>query len=46
MAVNQLRVVMSVLKEVSEGNIPKAEDYGIKKKFSTIFLMPCKMMVL
>lgn len=32
MAVNQLRVVMSVLKEVSEGNIPKAEDYGIEEK--------------
>ena len=31
-AVNQLRVVMSVLKEVSEGNIPKAEDYGIEEK--------------
>ena len=32
MAVNQLKVVVSVLKEISEGNIPKAEDYGIEKE--------------
>ena len=32
MAVNQLKIVMSILKEISEGNIPKAEDYGIEDK--------------
>lgn len=30
MSVNQLKIVVSVLKEISEGNIPKAEDYGIE----------------
>lgn len=29
MAVNQLKIVISILKEVSEGCIPKAEDYEI-----------------
>lgn len=31
MAVNQLKIVISILKELSEGCIPKAEDYGIEK---------------
>lgn len=32
MAVNQLKIVVSVLKELSEGNNPSAEDYGIEKE--------------
>lgn len=32
MAVNQLKVVMSILKEISDGNIPKANDYGIEEE--------------
>ena len=32
MAVNQLKVVMSILKEISDGNIPKAKDYGIEEE--------------
>lgn len=32
MAINQLKVVISVLKEVSEGNMPTAENYGISDK--------------
>lgn len=32
MAVNQLRIVVSILKELSEGSMPKAEDYGIEKE--------------
>lgn len=29
MAINQLKIVISVLKEISEDNIPNANDYGI-----------------
>nr|WP_307990920.1 YjcQ family protein [uncultured Niameybacter sp.] len=32
MSVNQLKVVVSVLKEVSEGNIPTSKDYGIEDR--------------
>ena len=32
MSVNQLKIVISILKEVSEGNIPKAEDYGMENR--------------
>lgn len=29
MAINQLKLVISILKEISEDNNPKADDYGI-----------------
>lgn len=32
MAVNQLKIVVSVLKEISEGNHPKAQDYGVENE--------------
>ena len=32
MSVNQLKIVFSILKEISEGNIPNAEDYGVEKQ--------------
>lgn len=32
MAVNQLKVVVSILKEISEKTVPKAEDYGITQQ--------------
>ncbi len=32
MAVNQLKIVVSILKELSEGNNPNAQDYGIEKE--------------
>lgn len=32
MAINQLKIVVSILKEISEGNIPKADDYGVENQ--------------
>lgn len=32
MAVNQLKIVVSILKEVSEKTVPKPEDYGITQQ--------------
>lgn len=37
MAINQLKIVVSLLAEISNGNIPKAEDYSIdNEKFVNI----------
>jgi hypothetical protein len=32
MAINQLKVVISLLREFSDGNMPTAADYGIEKE--------------
>ena len=32
MSINQLKIVVSILKEVSEDNTPTAYDYGITKE--------------
>lgn len=32
MAVNQLKIVVSVLKEISDGNVPKASDYELENE--------------
>ena len=29
MAINQLKIVVSLLREITDGNVPKADDYGI-----------------
>lgn len=31
MAINKLKVMLSFMREINEGNIPKPEDYGISK---------------
>ena len=32
MAINQLKIVISLLKEFSEGNLPTSEDYNISQQ--------------
>lgn len=47
MAINQLKVVLSILREVQEGNIPNAVDYGIENEmyFNIIEAMQDKKLI-
>lgn len=47
MAINRLKLVISILREIEDGNIPSENDYGIERKifFDTIEAMQDKNLI-
>lgn len=47
MAINRLKLVISILRELEDGNIPNEEDYGIDRKvfFDTLEAMQDKNLI-